>query len=195
MRGVMRRRLPAVVGSLLCASAIGLMSVPAAQATLSNATWTGGTSSSLWSNGLANGLNWSSSSVPASPLDVLSFPDLGACDSSIETCYTSTDDLGAVTANQLSVDNARSYDLEPADNSDTLTLLGNGGSPNVGLATVAPTGFLGVPYISIPITLGADQAWTVGGDVGGPSVQYITDVSGAHTLDLQLSGGAQLFAT
>ena len=106
-----RRRLAATAGLLLSAGTLGLMTAPAAQAVVVSDTnaayWTGADTSALWSSST----NWDSSGKTPSASDgILDFQDLGTtCDNgtSSDTCYLSTDDLGAYTASELVLDERR----------------------------------------------------------------------------------------
>ena len=124
------------VAYLLLVTAMGMVATVLAFTSTAGAvtdlTWTGASSSHLWSNRL----DWSG--TPGSPLvaSMLAFPDLGSgCGQNPSTigCYFSEDDSGPATADELTLDDDRQYWVWPAFASDTLTLDGNGAVPNVGL--------------------------------------------------------------
>ncbi len=143
--------------------------------------WAGGDQSANWS--LAD--NWSSDTTPSGSLGTLSFLDLGnVCDdgASSTTCYASEDDLGDLTADQLAIADDRPYVLDPETaGNDSLTL--NGDSSSVGLeAGPSEVGSPdGIPDVAIPIELGANQRWEIGGENAWPSPYglEVDDVSGA----------------
>lgn len=176
------------------AAATALVCAPSALAAITAppATWAGGasgTNASLWSNGA----NWSGGSAPGSlpTIGLLSFPDLGAsCDTSspLNTCYTGVDNLGPATVNEMQIGGGEEYQLYPTnyDNpADSITLLGNGSSPNVGL-TAAPTGSnLQLANFGIPIALGAAQQW----DVSNNGIIYLNSITGNYPLTLNLNNG------
>ena len=188
MRKVARRLLPAISGLLLAATTAGLAAAPAARAA-ADATWTGLDTTPGWSQPS----NWGGS-APGSTIGTLSFPDLGTCDATIDTCYASEDATGAYTANELAIDTAQDYQISAGGLSDELTLLGNGLSPNVGLDAPSETGFA-FPTISLPIVLGADQHWDIAGGSEGFSFLDVANVSGNHALELDLSGDGNLYTT
>jgi hypothetical protein len=186
---------------------VALLSASAASAAAANATWAGAqpltsTASNdpayLWSHGGANGLNWSGGTVPGSSVGVLSFPDLPACDVPAPTtaCYTSFDDLGPIDASQLSFGGSattlRSYNIySNAGSGSSVTLSGDGNSPNIGLTGQPPTGSADLQLATwgIPIVLGADQQWNISGNNPpyGGGILDLNTVSGPHNLTLNLT--------
>jgi hypothetical protein len=197
MRGVISRRLPAAAGILMSAATIGLMSASAVQAApVTNFTWSGSDPLTGWSAGD----NWAGGSDPGSAASIgtLSFPDLGsACDNgtSAGTCYGSTDDEGPLTAQELTIDNSTQYNIAPnSAATDTLTLDGNGSGIGLDATPTADPGSYGATDISVPIILGANQAWDVDGGTYG-NYLYVDYVSGSGSLTVNFSNAATLLMT
>src|SRR5579863_5239758 len=168
-----------------------LATAPPALAGQNNYAWTGSdTSSPNW----RQADNWSPSGPPTGTIGTLSFPDLGVgCDNgtSTGTCYSSDEQLGNLTVNQLSIDDDRAYDLS-SSNSSTLTL-GAGGLSAAPTESSADT-LTGTPLIDVPITLGANQTWSIDGGAAGndygirvPSVSF-----SAPTLTVSFTNGGTL---
>lgn len=182
-----RRVLP---GGLVAAAAIvaALAGAPPAAAVGVNATWTGAsTSSNLWTDGA----NWGGV-APGTSINELTFGDLATCDLGTapagSSCYTGTDNLGPATVNHIQIGGGKEYQIFPTsyDNpADTITLDGNGGTPNVGI-TAAPSGSnLQLANFGIPIVLGAAQEW----DVSNYGLLYLNQVTGNYPLTLNLNNG------
>ncbi|HET9093759.1 MAG TPA: Ig-like domain-containing protein [Solirubrobacteraceae bacterium] len=172
----------------------GALAGPAmAQTTYS---WTGaGSPPGTWSQSA----NWDASGVPPSSLTgtSLSFPALtaAACTTNPPTasCYSSSDDLGALSAYSLTIDDGLGYSLTPAGSSDTITL-GAGG------LTAAPSASDSAAIvganIAIPIILGADQSWSVTGGPDNQQLELTAPVTGsAYTLGIALDDGTFLGLT
>jgi hypothetical protein len=151
----------ALGGSLLAVSAVSA-------ATDTAATWTG--LATVGSSNWTSASNWSTAgvnTVPASgdTVDTLNFPLLPGCTG---TCYTSADDFGALTVNQLDLDSAAPYQIS---GTNPITL-------NDGItATTAATSTAGGPTIGVPITLGGPQTWSVSGNVSPPTTFVGGDLS------------------
>ncbi len=185
--GARRRLLWSLVGALMTSA---LLAGPAlAQTTQTTYTWTGaGTFPTTWSQSV----NWDSNGVPSSSLTGtdLSFPALtgAACTTSPQTatCYTSVDDLGALSVNSLTIEDGLGYSLTAAGSSDTITL-GAGGLTAAPSAS-DPAQSVGA-RIDIPIMLGANQSWSITGGTSNQQVALEQPVTGtADTLGIALNG-------
>jgi hypothetical protein len=176
-------------GGLVTAAAIAatLIAAQPAAAALTNATWTGG---STTTPNFTDPGNWGGS-APASPINELAFGDLTSCDTGnaapTSACYTATDDLGAAAVNHIQIGGGKQYTIYPTTSdspADTITLNGNSATPNVGI-TAAPTGSnKQIADIGVPITLGAAQQWNVSG-----GLFHVNSVAGNYPLTLDLSNG------
>lgn len=135
-----------------------------------------------------NGANWSGGTVPSPLIGLLSFPDLGAsCNTGTPTaaCYNSVDDLGPATVNELQIGGGQEYQIFPNSSADTITLLGNGGTPNLGLVSKPSGSNLQLANFGVPIILGAAQEW----DASNYGIVYLNTVSGSFPLTLNLANG------
>jgi hypothetical protein len=119
-----------------------LLLVPVASA--ADFTWSGGGSSSSWSEGA----NWLGGLAPSSgaSIEALSFPMRPAATSS-------ESDVTGLSVNALRVDDSHGYGI----GGERFTL-GSGG-----LSVSASEGHEAQLILSTPITLGGDQAWTISG--------------------------------
>ena len=173
------RRAGVTVAAVATVLGVGLGGVltatPAGAVTATN-TWTGQDANSPWS--LAD--NWSPG-VPTNGAD-LSFPVLGGdCTSSTPsgTCYVTHNDLTGLSLDSISVDGAASYTI-----SGNSVSLGAGG-----LTVIGPNAYTYAnELLGLPITLSADQTWTVGGN-NGLTVAVNGAVSGAQNLGISLAQG------
>jgi hypothetical protein len=184
--------LPAAAGVLVSAATIGLLSASAAQAIPpTNFTWSGSNPLDGWSVGA----NWSGSDPgSAANIGTLSFPDLGsACDNgtSTNTCYDSTDDQGALTAQELSLDNSTGYQIAGESGSDSLTLTGNAG---LGLDAVPTGDGYGFTDISLPVNLSSPQVWDIDGGTYG-NFMAVDNVTSSDTLGVSFTNNAHLLTT
>jgi hypothetical protein len=161
MPTIPRRVLASTVGCLLTLAV-------SASAQAADFAWSGGGSSSNWSEAA----NWLGGTAPASSssLGVVSFPSAG-------THRVSTNDLSGLSLNQLQVGDSAGYSLS----GQTLTL-GSGG-----LSVTASEG-PGVFKLTNPLTLSSSQTWTVAGSNGpAPDVEIagqLTGSSSALTINL-----------
>lgn len=141
-----------------------LATASSAWASGTNYTWAG---SDLSSSNWQQPDNWLGNASPSGTIGTLSFPDLGAaCDNgtSSGTCYTSGDQLGNITATQLSIDDDQAYSLSTS-NSSTLTLSGGlSAAPTEGVSTDSTTGD---PNLNVPVALSANQTWSIDGGTAG----------------------------
>jgi len=122
-------------------TALGALVLPVAAAQ-ADATWTGASTSSNWSDPT----NWSAA-PPAGSTGTLSFPTLGTCG----TCYTSHNDLSGVSATSLVLGNS----------SSKYQITGNTFTVGAGGISDAPGGSTG-DIIKAPVALSASQTWVVG---------------------------------
>ncbi len=176
-------------GLVAAAAAFGfLASAPAALAQ-PGALWTGAsTGSTLWSDAL----NWSGVIAPAGPIGNLAFGDLPFCDvgSAVAgaACYTSVDNLGPDTVDELTIGGGHLYQINPTSfdiPADTITLEGNGGTPNVGMSATSFNGNSQLASFGIPIVLGAGQEWDIAN-----GIVYVNSISGNYPLTLNLNNGS-----
>jgi hypothetical protein len=171
-------------------STLAALGAPAAFAQ-TDLSWVGGDDTANWS--AAD--NWSGGAAPTaadSPYGTLTFGDLGAaCDdrTSSETCYQSKNDVSGLSANAISIDAEGAYVIT----GDGITL-GSGG------LSAAPTGDDdSLPELYLPITLGADQTWTIGGGVDEDGVLEVAEtdgvggISGDYALNLDLGTGGYFY--
>src|ERR1700722_8625650 len=116
----------------------------AGSALAANYTWSGGGTSSSWSEGA----NWLGGLAPSSgaSIETLSFPVRPAR-------TTSESDVTGLSVNALRVDDSHGYGIA----GERFTL-GSGG-----LSVSASEGHEAQLILSTPITLGGDQAWTISG--------------------------------
>jgi hypothetical protein len=170
--------------ALLCA-AMGFFAMPAAAMALTDFTWSGGApiGTSSWSN---TG-NWAGAAAPSGSVGTLTFPPLtnAACTSSppTATCFTSNNDVAALTVNALSIDNGG-----PIPSSYQIT--GNAITLGPGGLTVGTTASsFGVAALRLPITLNAPQTWSIDGNGNGSQIGLYGSVTApsADTLGITLS--------
>lgn len=186
-RGLRVRPAAAVAAILTLAASLALASAPSAAAA-TDATWTGGsTSSNLWTDAA----NWGGV-APGTAIGNLAFGDLATCDQGIapvgSACYRGTDNLGPTTVDQIQIGGGAEYQIFPTsyDNpADTITLDGNGGTPNVGITASPSTSNLQLANFGIPIVLGAAQEW----DISNYGLLYLNQISGSYPLTLNLNHG------
>jgi hypothetical protein len=172
-------------GGLITAAALAgalIVAQPAAAA-LTDATWTGGsTTSHSWSDTA----NWSAG-APSSPIGDLTFGDLASCDAGSaaagSACYTATDNLGAAAVDHIQIGGGKQYTIA-ASPAATITLDGNGATPNVGISARPSGSNKQTATIAVPITLGAAQDWDVSG-----GLLAVNSVAGSFPLTLDLSSG------
>jgi hypothetical protein len=170
------------------AATVGVLAAAPPALAQTDATWTGAsTSSTLWSNPL----NWSGATAPSGAIRNLTFGDLAFCDvgSAVAgaACYTSVDNLGPDTVGELTIGGGQRYQINPTSfdiPADTITLEGNGGTPNVGLNAGSFNGNNQLANFGIPIVLGAAQEWDIAG-----GIVYLGSISGSYPLTLNLSNG------
>ena len=180
-----------IAGVMTVAMAVGtLAGAPAALAS-TNYTWAGGdTNSASWQQGD----NWLGGASPSGAIGTLSFPDLGAaCDngSSPDACYLSDDELGPLTANELTIDDDQAYSIYTTGGS-TLTLTGG--------IEAAPTettsdSMTGDPYLAVPLNLGANQSWNVDGGMQGDFGLEVPQITGNYGLQMGFADGGTLIAS
>ena len=175
-------------GLVVAAASVGVLASAPPALAQANATWTGAsTSSTRWSDAL----NWSGATAPAGAIGTLTFGDLPFCDvgSAVAgaACYTSVDNLGPDTVGEMMIGGGQRYQINPTSfdiPADTITLEGNGGTPNVGLNAASFNGNNQLANFGIPIVLGAAQEW----DVAGGSL-YLSSITGNYPLTLNLNNG------
>jgi hypothetical protein len=179
-RGTPRRCLavPAVVLGLAGAAALGLPAV--AGATSSNLSWSGAGAASNWS--VAG--NWSGTApIAGGDYGTLTLGALSkACSrlTDFNACYNANNDLGQLTVDAIDVNGASPYFLQ----GDGITL-GAGG-----IDVTPPGQRSGEPRLETPLTLAADQTWTVNGAGSrDPGVLVVGPVNGSSSsLTINLSG-------
>jgi hypothetical protein len=155
MRCIKRWTLGIAVSAAVSAAA------PAIAAAAIDDTWSGSTSTSNWTTAG----NWSHGE-PSGSIGLI-FPDLNGVCSSPDTCYTSSDDIGgALSINQLSIDDTDGYFIQNGGDSPSLSIGAGGIEAN---ATADSTG--NSATISVPLALAAPQTWTFGGTVN-PTDDY-----------------------
>lgn len=184
MRG--RMMWGALIGSLL---AFAPATATAAAATPPDLTWSGASNSIYWSTGG----NWAGATAPLpdESLGTLSFPQLNGCSSSA-VCYVGNNDVSGLTANAISVDDTAGYEM-----SGQSIALGAGGltaAPGSPVNSAAPD----VSW-AIPLTLTADQSWSITGDPGaaGYAGNLVLDdpVTGSGALNVTLANAGQFNIT
>ena len=107
-------------------------------------------------------------------MGTLSFPALTGC----TTCYESSNDVTGLNADGISIDDSAPYLI-----SGNAITLGSGG------ITAAPSGAGSTANISLPITLGATQAWSItGGSSSELAVDTVTGSGDALTVNFSSSG-------
>ncbi len=151
----------------------------------SDFTWSGaGMLGTDWSTGT----NWVGDSAPSGSVGTLTFPALtgNGCTSASpsDNCYFSDNDISGLSANAISIDDGVGYSLQ----GDGITL-GAGG------LTAAPSANDngGMPIFQIPLTLSADQTWSITGGSEEPGLSMQAPVTGsADTLGLALTAQADL---
>jgi hypothetical protein len=152
----------------------------------SDFTWTGAsTTDGDWSDGT----NWQGGSAPGGSIDTLTFPALTspACSgddgSGGAACYEGTDDLGSLTANELSIDDGSGYLFAgPSE----LTL----GSSGIDATTSSHA--LDAAQFNIPISWSDPQTWSIDGGSAGQGELIIGGADGSSPLAINLSRGGVL---
>jgi hypothetical protein len=197
-RGRGRRKALAALAlgvlALFCAS---LATAPGAMANCTGScTWTGETTGeSGGSLSWSAATNWSGGEGPgAGPDGTLSFPVLPSCPAG-DACYVGTNDLTGLSADGIVIDDRSPYRLE----GNAITL-GSGG-----IVTTAVGSATSSPFLNLPITLGANQTWTIDGGSGvfpgrlvlqspvtGPGSTLGIDLS--HSTILNLAGDNEVGA-
>lgn len=201
-----RRRLAGPVAGLLVV--LGCLGPAAAPAFAADFTWTGmgvaGTTGWNWSNPA----NWAGASAPSGAIGTLTFPLLPsvACPPepsgpTATTCYLSNDDLSGISAEALVLDDGVHYQIGPTSGA---LELGSGGI----VATTTQTGPAPMAILELPLTLTANQAWSINatgnrggilleGKVEGPTHKvavefgdgsFISDTNDVEVGDMALSG-------
>jgi hypothetical protein len=172
-----------VVGALVVAAAPS-----AAGAAPPGFTWTGGATSSDWSNAA----NWAGGSAPAGSVGTLGFPDVPACDTTTPptTCHYGTDDIAGLAASGLDFSGGPYVMI--ADAADDPLTIGAGGI-TVSASTSGSSSYPSAEYLAMPLDLDASQSWTLSGPSSGFGTELDTagDVAGAG-IDAHLSNGAML---
>ncbi|HET7052776.1 MAG TPA: IPT/TIG domain-containing protein [Solirubrobacterales bacterium] len=157
-------------------------------------TWTGATARSIgvsadeWSTAG----NWEGGSGPSESLDLetATFPSLAGnadCGSSpVDACYQSHNDIGGVEVGGISVDDRLPYIFY----GQPLTL----GAGGIEALSTGSENNVTVPSFRMPITLGADQSWSVEGTgfamPGDGGLELEGSLSGeSHSLRVDLSEG------
>jgi hypothetical protein len=149
-----------------------LAGIGASPATAADYSWSG--AAPAGSAGWSNSGNWSGGTAPSGTVGTLTFPTLSSgCSASppTGTCYVSSNDVGGINADGLSIDNSGGY----------YTIGGSGIHLGAGGLTV--TGSAG--SIGLPITINASQTWSISG-----GLQVHNNVSGPGTpLAINLNPG------
>lgn len=177
----MSRTLGPALG-LLCAA---LLLAPAPAFALTNYTWTGATvNSGPTSSNWSNTTNWNSGS-PSGSVGTLTFPALTNAECTAQTptevCYQSNNDVSGISADGLSIDDGVGYRIS---GSNAVTLGASG-------LTAAPSANdNGRPAsIGFPITLGANQTWSLTGGTQNQQLAVNGNVTGSgKTLAVSFSG-------
>lgn len=174
-------------GGLLAALTLAMccLVLPASATALTNYTWTGaaaaGPSAANWSNVT----NWGGT-APSGSVGTLTFPILAsaACAAvpPTTTCYQSYNDVSGLSVAALSIDDGVDYQID----GNAITL-GAGGIT----ASTTATGFQG-PQLRLPITLAANQTWSIDGNNNGSQLNLDGDVTGA-TASLAVTLSHQTF--
>jgi hypothetical protein len=157
--------------------ALAVLAVPSSAAALTDFSWSGASAAANWSAGS----NWVGGTPPSGSVGTLSFPALGA--GSCTACYQSSNDVSGASASAISIDDGVPYQIT-----------GNGLTLGAGGITAGPsvsdTG--SSANISLPLTLGASQSWSV---TGGSSSQQlgVSSVTGsAETLAVNFASSGIL---
>jgi trimeric autotransporter adhesin len=174
-RRLTRRLRRAVTAGVALAG--GLALVPSAHAA-PMFTWSGQqvtNSAGSWSDAD----NWGGSSLSGSSSEDFTFPWLGNCPNT-DACYAAHNDLTGITATQLTIDGGSPYSI----GGHGLTLTG-------GIVMSGTTlDQAGSPQISTPLTLGANQTWSLSSPTGAfDGLQIAGAVTGSgHSLGVGLNG-------
>jgi hypothetical protein len=101
--------------------------------------------------------NWSGGVAPSGSVGTLEFPALPDCPGTA-TCYYSGNDISGTSANEISIDDGVPVDVGLPTSEQAITL-GAGG------LTAAPSTNDNGSFArwGIPLTLGADQTWSITG--------------------------------
>jgi hypothetical protein len=171
-----------VLGVLVAAA----LASSAGASALPGFTWNGG--GAIGAGNWSNAANWTGGVAPSAFAGALTFPALtdAACTAAprTATCYDTANDLSGLSAYSISIDDGHPYNLN-----GTGITLGLGGMT----AAPDPSDAGGGPQIGIPITLSANQTWTITGGSLGQQVNIGGTVTGqADTLGLSFSGGTFL---
>lgn len=167
-----------------------LAGAPAAMAAGGDFTWTGAATPVAGSpQNWADAGNWSTTdstdAVPTTSVDSLTFPAYADCGLSPDVCYGS-DNLGALTVGEMTIDDGTAYTQYTAGTGNTITLNGNGDTPNVGLETTDTSGSnSGFALFDLPVALGAAQQWNI-----PQGTLDIGEVAGSVPLTLNLGSNA-----
>ncbi|MEA2391591.1 MAG: hypothetical protein QOK31_1700 [Solirubrobacteraceae bacterium] len=156
-------------------------------------TWSGATPAGTDASNWTNTTNWVGGTAPSGSVGTLNFPSLAgnsACttDPPTATCYESHNDVAGISANALSIDDGAGYIID----GNAITL-GAGGL--TATTSSASSSFNGT-VLDLPITLGADQTWTVDAGSTGTGGLSVKTVTGAHTLAINFNstnGGSLSF--
>jgi Carboxypeptidase regulatory-like domain len=190
-----------VTASNTAGSASATSAVVNVSTATANYTWTG--EAELASHEWSNTSNWVGGKAPASSSSIgtLSLPTLtgpGCGMSIIDTCYQSHNNLTELTVHELQLgigNGGHNYEVS----GEGITL-GSGGLVALAAGSAETAGETGA-VLSLPITLGAPQTWSItgrsGGRVGehGVALEASASVTGsADALTLDTSNGAGLDA-
>jgi hypothetical protein len=176
------RRLRGV--ALVLALAVCALPLAASSAGAANFTWTGAATLGKWSNAT----NWGGI-APNGEVGTLTFPTLTSAVCTAEpqkaTCYSSENDVSGLNVNAISIDDGANYLIHGGP-----ITLGAGGLTASGSADSS-----GDASLSLPITLGTSQNWSIGGNGNGSRVDLgtgggVTGTSAA--LNISLSDQATL---
>lgn len=139
--------------------------------------WTGTGATANWSDAL----NWGGT-APSATGSSLDFPALTGCPS-VDPCYTSNNDSTVTSTSSLTIDGASPYKIGGSG-----ITLGSGGL-SVTTSSTSPAGF---PSLSLPVTLGAPQTWTISGSSVIETFSLAGRVTGPPTdsLAINLGGGS-----
>jgi hypothetical protein len=175
----------ALVTLALAVGSFALAASSAAAAT--NFTWTG--ASALGETKWSNGVNWEGT-APSGSVGTLTFPALtsAACTANPAkaTCYQSENDVGGLSVNAISIDDAAAYHI-----TGNAITLGSGGIT----ASTSSSSFLSVspPAILAPVMLGASQTWSIDGNNVNAQLELEGNVSGSSSaLAVKLAHGTFL---
>lgn len=150
-----------------------------------NYSWVGGdVSGDYWS---MPG-NWGGDQVPQAPVGTLTFGDLG---DPCNTCGVGDND-GDLTVDRLNIDLSGAWSIIPVYNGGSLTLNGDGGTPNIGLDATQDSDWA-MNGISVPVTVAAEQTWDVSGNAANEGSELsVPDIQGNQPLTVDFSDGATL---